>query len=137
MSQDQNPRTKLTLLADALMQHILAASNEDILAEVDAAHIERARVILLEVKARASKQLLNTAKTQADTWRSLRLREGEPQNRSEAKERFEKIRCADPTFDQKMMIAARNGKAPTDNDKEGLVEDLADLQRLEDEDGQE
>jgi hypothetical protein len=33
-----------------------------------------------------------------------------------------------------MMIAARHGKAPTDNDKEGLVEDWADLQALDDED---
>jgi hypothetical protein len=33
-----------------------------------------------------------------------------------------------------MLLAARNGQAPTDSDKEGLAEDLADLQRWEDED---
>jgi hypothetical protein len=134
MSQDESHRAKLMRLADALMEDVLSASDEDILAGVDIAHIERGRTILVEVKACVSQQFLGTARTQLEDWRSLRLREAGRLDKFETKERFEQIQRDDPVFKQKMTIAARNGKAPTDNDKEGLVEDLTDLQRLEDED---
>jgi hypothetical protein len=134
MSQDENHRAKLMRLADALMQDIIASSDADILAEIDVADIEQARIILIEVKTHISKQSLNTAKTQLGAWRSARSRTASPLVLTDARECFDKIRRADPDFNQKMLIAARNGRAPTDNDKEGVVEDLADLQRLEDED---
>jgi hypothetical protein len=133
MSQDED-RAKLTRLADALMQDIIASSDADILANVDASDIERARTILDGARAQVSKQLLDTAKAELDAWRSKRLRAPPVSERTDARERFEKIRRSDAGFHQKMLLAARNGRAPTDNDKDGLVEDLADLQRLEDED---
>ena len=133
MNQDENHRAKLMRLADALMQDIIASSDADILAEIDVADIEQARTILIEVKRHLSKQSLNTAKTQLGAWRSAQSRTAGPLVLSDARERFDKIQRADPDFNQKMLLAARNGRAPTDNDKEGIVEDLADLQRLEDE----
>jgi hypothetical protein len=77
---------------------------------------------------------LNAAKTQLDAWRSARSRAAGPPALTDARERFDKIRRADPDFNQKMLLAARKGRAPTDNDKEGLAEDLADLRHLDDED---
>jgi hypothetical protein len=121
-------------LADALMQDIIASSDADILADIDVADIEQARTILIAVKTGVSKQSLNVAKSQLDAWRSAQSRAASPPALIDARERFDKIQRADPDFNQKMLLAARNGKAPTDNDKEGIVEDLADLQRLEDED---
>ena len=133
MSQDENHRAKLMRLADALMQDIIASSDADILAEIDVADIERARAILIEVKTCVAKQSLDAAKTQLDAWRSAQSRAASPLVLTDARERFDKIRRADPDFNRKILLAARNGSAPTDSDKEGLVEDLADLQRLEDE----
>jgi hypothetical protein len=134
MSQDENHRAKLTRLADALMEDIIASSDADIIADVDASDIERARTILEDARARVSKQLLGAAKAELDAWRSNQLRAAPLFDRTDARERFEKIRRSDAGFDQKMLLAARNGQAPTDSDKEGLAEDLADLQRWEDED---
>lgn len=133
MSQNDNHRAKLARLADALMQDIIDSSDAEILAEIDIAHITRGRAIFAEVKARVAKQSLAAAKTQLAAWRSLRSRSTRPIDRNEAREHFEKIRRADSDFDRKMLLAARNGKAPTDNDKEGLIDDLADLKGLEDE----
>jgi hypothetical protein len=44
------------------------------------------------------------------------------------------MRRADSGFNQRITLAARNGKAPTDNDKDGLIEDWADLQKLDEQD---
>jgi hypothetical protein len=51
MSQDENHRAKLTRLADALMEDIIASSDADIIADVDASDIERARTILEDARA--------------------------------------------------------------------------------------
>jgi hypothetical protein len=135
MSQDENHRAKLLRLADALMQDIIASSDADILAEIDVADIKQARAIFIEAKAHVSKRSLITAKIGIDEWRSARSHSSRPPLAlNDARQCFDKIRRADPNFNQKVLLAARNGSAPTDTDKEGLVEDLADLQRLEDED---
>lgn len=134
MSQDDTHRAKLARLADALMEDIIATPDADILAEVDRASIERARTILVEVKANLSRKLLGEARAQLEAWRSAQSRDRRLLDRTTARDRFEKILRADPALHQKMTIAARNGRAPTDNDKEGLSEDWADLQRLDDED---
>ena len=58
-------------------------------------------------------------------------------DRAAARARFEKIRSRDPELASKMMMAARNGEGLSDKDMEGLLEDLAKLERLDGEDGRE
>ncbi len=137
MSQDQDHRAKLAKLADALMQDIIAAPDEDILAEVDRAGIERARALLIEVKADMSRRQLAKAKTEIGTWRSATSRDSSESDGASVREQFEKLRRGDPQFNRKITLAARNGMPPTDNDMQGLVEDWADLRRLDDEEGPE
>jgi hypothetical protein len=48
--------------------------------------------------------------------------------------RFEKIRARDPDFASRMMLAARKGEGLSDNDIDGLLEDLARLECLDRED---
>jgi hypothetical protein len=134
MSGDGTHRTKLARLADALIEDIIASPDADMIAEIDHASVERARKLLIEVKASLSRRLLTDAKAQLESWRSAQSPNRHSLGRPVALERFENIRRADAAFNQKMTVAARNGKAPTDADKEGLAEDLADLQRLDEQD---
>jgi hypothetical protein len=131
MSQDQSAREKLARLADAIMQDILETPDADIIAEVDSADIERARTILIEVKMNVSKQLLSKAKAQHEAWSISRTQSVVTFDRSTAHGQFERIRRGNSQFDQKITMAARSGKAPTDRDIEGIAEDWADLQRLD------
>ena len=61
------------------------------------------------------------------------LLDGTSFDRAATHEEFERLKNKDAAFDRKIMLAARNGSAPTRRDEEGLVDDLADLNRLEDE----
>lgn len=134
MSPNDNHRAKLSRLADAIVEDTVAVSDADILAEIDIASIQQARAIFVEVKTNISKRALTVAKVQLEAWRSAQsLRRRSPDGIT-ARDTFEKIRRADPAFNQQMTIAARKGKAPTDKDKEGLDEDWADLQRLDEQD---
>lgn len=134
MSQDNTSRAKLARLADALLEDILAMPNSDILAHVDKASIQQARAVLIEVKTNMSQRVLAEAKDQLDEWRAAQQRHARAFDRAAALDRFEKIRRADPAFSQKVTLAARNSKALTDDDKEALMEDWADLQRLDEQD---
>jgi hypothetical protein len=137
MSRDHDDRAKLALLADALMQDILATSDADIIAEVDQQSIARARTIIIEVKANLSRRLLSKAKAEHEAWTMAQSHNTVPFDRETARTRFEKIRRGDPEFNRKFTLAARNGKAPTDKDVEGLIDDWSDLQRLDGKDNSE
>jgi hypothetical protein len=131
MSQSETARKKLARLADAIMRDLLETPDADIVAEVDGADIERARAIIVEVKMNVSRQSLGNAKAQHEAWKTSRAKTVVPLDRATARDRFEKIRRGDPEFNQKITLAARNGKAPTDADIEGIADDWADLQRLD------
>jgi hypothetical protein len=131
MSQSDAARKKLARLADAIMQDLLETPDADIVAEVDGADIERARAIIVEVKMNVSRQFLSKAKAQHEAWNTSRAQTVVSLDRATARDRFEKIRRGDPEFNQKITLAARNGKAPSDADIEGIAEDWADLQRLD------
>jgi hypothetical protein len=131
MSQDHEARRKLTRLADAVMQDILETSDADILAEVDCKDLGEARTILLEIKVNVSKRLLSSAKVQHEAWRSSRSRSVISFNSSAARERFDSVRRGDPEFNQKITLAARKGKTPSDTDIEGIADDWEDLQSLD------
>jgi hypothetical protein len=131
MSGDHDDRAKLALLADALMEDILSAPDADILAEIDQQGIARARAIIIEVKVNISKRMLSKAKAEHEAWVAAQSHDPIPFDRRAARTRFEQIRRGDPEFDRKFTVAARNGKAPTDTDVEGLIDDWADLQRLD------
>jgi frataxin-like iron-binding protein CyaY len=131
MSQDRTAREKLTQLADAILQDILETPDADIVAEVDSADIERVRAIFVEVKMNVSKQLLIKAKAQHEAWDASRVQNGSSFDRSAARDRFERIRRGDPELNQKLTLAARNGKSPSESDIAGMADDWADLQRLD------
>ena len=120
-----------------MLQDILETSDADIIAEVDRGDIERARLILVEVKMNVSQRLLAKAKAQHEAWSAGRERTVISFDRSRARDQFERIRRGDPELNHKITMAARNGTAPSDADKDGIAEDWADLQRLDEEETEE
>lgn len=134
MSRDHDARAKLAKLADALMQDIMATSDAEITAEVGKDGIERARALFGEVKQEMSRQRLLKAQAELKSWRAAQSKQSISFDRTEARRRFSKIRAGDTEFDRKMTIAARNGEAPTDADIDGLIDDWADLHRLDGQD---
>jgi len=134
MSQDHEKRAKLDKLADAIMQDIIATSDDEIIAEVGKDDVDRARALFIEVKQELSRKLLAKARTELEDWKSAQGAGRISFDRIEARTRFGKIRADDTDFNRKMTIAARNGEAPTESDIDGLIDDWAELHRLDGED---
>jgi hypothetical protein len=77
---------------------------------------------------------MERAKSGLQEWRAGKGRVVEF-DRGAMRAKFEKMRARDPEFASKMMAAARNGEGLSDQDLEGFLEDLARLERLDDEGG--
>ena len=134
MSRDHDARAKLAKLADAVMQDIMTTPDGEIIAEVGKDGIERARVLFGEVTQEISKQRLLRARADLESWRVKQSKQSVSFDSAAARSRLGKIRAGDTEFDRKMTIAARKGEAPTDRDIDGLIDDWADLHRLDDQD---
>jgi hypothetical protein len=129
---------QLDRIEDALIETILNSSEAELredmkargedpdkcLAEIDS--------LIARAKTDAAKRRLERAKSALQDWRA-----GKGNvvgfDREAARAKFEKIRARDPEL-AKMLMAARNGQGLSDNDMEGMLEDLAKLERLDGED---
>ena len=139
----KNPaREQLDRIEDALIESILGASEAE-LREGMAERGEdpdkcllRMEQIIAGAKAACGKRRMARAKSELQKWRA-----GQPKtlkfDREAARARFEKIRSQDPELASKMLLAARKGEGLSERDMEGLLEDLAKLERLDGEDGNE
>lgn len=139
----KNPaREQLDRIEDALIESILGASEAE-LREGMAERGEdpdkcllRMEQIIAGAKAACGKRRMARAKSELHEWRA-----GQPKtlkfDREAARARFEKIRSQDPELASKMLLAARKGEGLSERDMEGLLEDLAKLERLGGEDGNE
>jgi|ERR1044072_145 hypothetical protein len=134
MSQDGTHRTKLVRLADALIDEIVATSDIDIISEVGRLDIERARVILTEAKTKTAQRVLVQARHDLEAWRLIQSKRDHSSDRTAIGDSIDRILSSNPGLNEKMMLAARAGKEPTDRDKEGLIEDWIDLGRFENQD---
>jgi hypothetical protein len=130
---------QLDRIEDALIETILNSSEAELredmkargkdpdkcLAEIDS--------LIARAKTDAAKWRLERAKSELQDWRA-----GKGNvvgfDREAARAKFEKIRARDPELASKMLMAARNGQGLSDNDMEGMLEDLAKLERLDGED---
>ena len=131
MSRDHDDHAKLSRLAEAFAESILAMSDDDVLAEVDEERIARVQKIVTDVASNVSKQILSKAKAEREAWAASRSSNVVSLARSGARSEFDQLRRGDHELDQRMTLAARKGKAPTDRDIEGLMSDWEDLKRLD------
>ena len=139
----KNPaREQLDRIEDALIESILGASEAELREEM----VERGEdpdkcllrmeQIVAGAKVASGKRRMERAKSELQEWRA-----GQPKtlkfDRQAARARFEKMRSRDPELASKMLLAARKGEGLSESDVEGLIEDLAKLERLDDKPGSE
>jgi hypothetical protein len=138
----KNPaRAQLDRIEDALIESILGASEAELRKEMAERGEDpdqcllRIEQIIADAKAACGKRRMERAKSELQEWRA-----GQPKtlfDRQAARARFEKMRSRDPELASKMLLAARKGEGLSEKDMEGLLEDLARLERLDGEDGSE
>jgi hypothetical protein len=135
-------QNELFRIEEALVQSILDASESELREEIAAAGqdpdkcIAEFDALVDRAKAACAKQRLERAKTEVAAWRSGKGKVVDF-DREAVRARFENIRARDPELASKMMMAARKGEGISDRDMEGWLEDLAKLDRLEREEGEE
>jgi len=134
-------REQLDRIEDALVEAILAASEEELRDDMKARGedpdkcLARIEETIAAAKAACAKRRFDRAKSELKDWRA-----GKGNvvgfDRETARAKFEKIRARDPELASKMLMAARNGQGLSESDMEGMLEDLAKLERLDGEDGE-
>ena len=131
MSRDHDDSTKLSQLVGAFAESILAMSDDEVLAEVDDERIARVQRIVTDVTSNVAKQALLKAKAEREAWATARSSSVVSLSGSAARSQFDQLRRSDRDLDQRLTLAARKGKAPTDQDIEGLMDDWEDLKGLD------
>lgn len=130
-------------IEDALVDAILNATGAELREELKAAGVDPDQCIadtdsaIARACAASARHALDAARSELAAWRSKTERRP-GLDREAARERFELMRSGDSELASKMMIAARKGAGgPSDRDLEGVLDDLAELERLEREDAEE
>lgn len=139
----KNPaREQLDRIEDALIESILGASETELRTEMTERGEDPDKCILgieqiiADAKAACGKRRMERAKSELQEWRA-----GQPKilnfDREAARARFERLRSQDPELASKMLLAARKGEGLSEKDMQGLLEDIAKLDRLDGEGGSE
>lgn len=144
MSTPRKPtaREELERIEDALVETLLSASEGDLREELTAAGsdpdacIAEIEATIASAREESSQRRLEGARAALAAWRAKSGRIDEAE-REGARARLERLRATDRELDAKMMMAARKGEGLSERDLEGLLEDMAELERLEREDGDE
>jgi hypothetical protein len=82
------------------------------------------------------RERLETARAELAAWRDQGAKPSKLAL-DEARSRLQRLRSGDSELDSRMMLAARKGEGLSEKDLESLLEDLAELERLEREKGNE
>jgi hypothetical protein len=127
---------ELRRISDALDESILNTSPEELREELAAEGLEEARVvaemdaILAEAKKSYGKLRLEQAKEAVAAYRSQTSKVS-PMDRDLVRKKLNAMRSGAGENIAGMMMAARNGKKLSDRDEEGVLDDLAQLEALE------
>jgi len=139
-SRKNTTREQLDRIEDSLIESILGASEAELREEMiergedPDRFLLRIEQIIAGAKTACSKRRMERAKFELQEWRAGQARTLKL-DREAARARFEKIRSHDPDLASRMLLAARKGEGLSERDIEGLIEDLAKLERLDDEAG--
>ena len=134
-SDKPRPSDELERIEDALVESLLDAAGEDVRKEVAAsgsdpdALIAKVDEAIASARSHSARERLERARAELSAWRT---KSGpSPLEREAARTRFERLRSGDFDPDAKMTMAARKGEGLSDSDVEGVVDDLAELDKLE------
>ena len=144
MSTPRKPTAseELEHIEDALAETLLNAAGQELRDEMTAAGIDpdgciaETEAAIASARAETSRRRLQDARAALAAWRAKNSRMGDVE-REGAWARLERLRSGDRALDEKLMMAARKGEGLSERDLEGLIEDLAELERLEQEDDDE
>lgn len=135
-------REELERIENALVESIMEASEQELRQELTAegsgpdvcvANVDAA---IARARAECARQRMETARAELAAWRGHGGKAGK-MSREEARARLQQLRSGDAALNTRMMMAARKGEGLSESDLEGLLDDLAELERLEREDGNE
>jgi hypothetical protein len=136
MSREPGDIDRLSKISEAIDDSIIEASEKDLREEIaeqggdfDTA-VARVRSTIERAKATAAKARFDRAKTEAKAYRDGCT--SRPLDLEKARQRLRGARSGDLDT----MMAARKGGKLSDRDEDGIVDDLAQLQALEDEAGE-
>jgi hypothetical protein len=126
---------------DALVDSILAASGTDLRDELRAAGEDPDAVIRSVDALLASAQRACAGQRLRDAQENVRAfragaRTPTPEERTAAQTRLDAARAGDRTLSSKTLLAARNDQGATERDINSLLDDLAELKRLEQQAGE-
>ena len=111
--------------SDHELREDLAAAGKDpdsCVADIDAA--------IARAQAECARSRMETARAELAAWRGQGVKPGKIAL-EEARARLQRLRSGDSALDSRMMMAARKGEGLSESDLEGLLDDLAELERLE------
>jgi hypothetical protein len=134
------PRDELERIEDALVDSLLDAADEDFRKDITASRGDPETLIATvdaaidSARAESARARLERVRAELSAWRT-KSGPASPLEREAAQTRFERLRSGNSDPYGKMMMAARKGKGLSDSDLEGLIEDMAELERLEREKG--
>ena len=135
-AQKLTPETALANIEDAFQDNILEMSEEDLDAEVIAdggspdAVLAMMRARLAAATEECMRMRLGEAKAGLEAFRAGGEAKVVPFDVARQRERLAAMRQGSPSV-AGMMMAARKGDGSWTSDEEGLLEDLADLDRLD------
>jgi len=126
-------RAALDRLADALVEDILSASDEEILAEARQ-DTESPEKMVAATRAVFGRALLREAKARLSSARAAVQRERQQGTSSvrslssqDARRQLQSVLKQDPELEGKLTLAARKGEGLSDEDVYGMLEDLEAL----------
>lgn len=137
MTTSKRPSSgQLQRIEDALVESLLQLSDQELrkeltddgidpeacIAEVDAA--------MAAVKEDVAREKLSNARIELSEWRNRRTNV-DAAAKAAARRMLDQIRADDPALDKKITLAARKGEGLSERDLEGLIDDLAALEKLE------
>ena len=140
MTGDQRKeRNALDRLADALVDDILNASDEEVLAEAEEEGIDPAKF------AGHLRQVFERAATEAGKSKLAEARRGAAKARrtgarvvridpADARRRYGAMIAQDPELNEKLTLAARKGEGQSERDIDSAIEDLTELGAFDEED---
>jgi hypothetical protein len=131
-------RQQLQRIEDALVEAILASSESELREDIEARgedpaeRLANVSEVITKAKAAGARRRFERIKLELGAWRKSQPKVA-TFDRQLMRARLEKIIGRDPEFAAKVSMAARNGAGLPETDVEGLLEDLAKLDKLESE----
>lgn len=122
---------KLERLQDAVVETILSMTPEEVKEEAAADDVASMKANLAVAIGKVGKERLTRAKAAA----VADARRPRPVGSAKGAEALKEARANDATFDKKLTMAARTGGTDFEADRESIENDLEELRRSSEEDG--